>query len=175
MPREILTVQVGQCGNQMALAFWDLLLKEHLTSNTSSFFDESFSSFFKNVDSSSNPVPIYDVKSKKTYQLNKIQNLRARSVIVDTEEGVINQIKKSKLASLFEKKQVCHTCVIPLTKNNFIITYFLNTNQSSSTMYQVQVTTGHTASSNTETTTSSTLKPTSAKKSKCATHCSPSS
>lgn len=117
MPREILTVQVGQCGNQMALAFWDLLLKEHRSAEKGSLFDESFSSFFKNVDSSNNLVPIYKVKSKQAFHLNPIQNLRARSVIVDTEEGVINQIKKSKLGSLFDEKQV-----IFITINNLIQT-----------------------------------------------------
>lgn len=106
MPREILTIQVGQCGNQMALAFWELLLKEHLNSKDSSLFDESFSSFFKNMDSSNKIIPIYQVSAKKNFLLNKIKNIRARTVIVDTEEGVINQLKKSSVGSLFEQKQV---------------------------------------------------------------------
>ncbi len=29
MPREIITLQVGQCGNQIGQQFWDRLLKEH--------------------------------------------------------------------------------------------------------------------------------------------------
>jgi hypothetical protein len=30
MPREIITVQVGQCGNQIGSRFWDVILKEHV-------------------------------------------------------------------------------------------------------------------------------------------------
>jgi tubulin epsilon len=29
MPREIITVQIGQAGNQVGWRFWDLLLREH--------------------------------------------------------------------------------------------------------------------------------------------------
>ena len=29
MPREIITVQVGQCGNQIGRAFWSQALQEH--------------------------------------------------------------------------------------------------------------------------------------------------
>lgn len=31
MPREIVTLQVGQCGNQIGSRLWDLALCEHLT------------------------------------------------------------------------------------------------------------------------------------------------
>lgn len=30
MPREVLTIQVGQCGNQIGHQFWQALLLEHL-------------------------------------------------------------------------------------------------------------------------------------------------
>ena len=29
MPREIITLQVGQCGNQIGRRFWDMALAEH--------------------------------------------------------------------------------------------------------------------------------------------------
>ena len=29
MPRELITLQVGQCGNQIGWRFWDLALREH--------------------------------------------------------------------------------------------------------------------------------------------------
>lgn len=29
MPRELITVQVGQCGNQIGRQFWQLALEEH--------------------------------------------------------------------------------------------------------------------------------------------------
>lgn len=85
MPREIITIQVGQCGNQIGLKFWELALKEHI--NKGLLFDDSMSSFFKN-DSENNKNPI----------------LKARSLVVDTEEGVINQLQKSEIGALFDNK-----------------------------------------------------------------------
>lgn len=29
MPRELITIQVGQCGNQIGRQFWQLALEEH--------------------------------------------------------------------------------------------------------------------------------------------------
>lgn len=29
MPRELITVQIGQCGNQVGCKFWDVALREH--------------------------------------------------------------------------------------------------------------------------------------------------
>ena len=51
MPKEIITIQVGQCGNQIGRAFWEHALQEHATYNTEGFFDEGMSSLFRNVDS----------------------------------------------------------------------------------------------------------------------------
>ena len=48
MPREVVTIQVGQCGNQIGSRFWDLALREHAAHNTG--FDDALSTFFRNVD-----------------------------------------------------------------------------------------------------------------------------
>ena len=50
MPREIVTIQIGQCGNQVGSRFWDLALREHAQQNRRGRFDDSMSSFFRNVD-----------------------------------------------------------------------------------------------------------------------------
>jgi hypothetical protein len=82
MPREIITVQVGQCGNQIGCRFWELALREHALHNPQGIYDEALSrqgpgvlapapsgprqahpshlpaprrSFFRNVDTKSNP------------------------------------------------------------------------------------------------------------------------
>ena len=44
MPREIITIQVGQCGNQIGWRFWDLALREHASRGI--LFDDAMSSFF---------------------------------------------------------------------------------------------------------------------------------
>lgn len=50
MPRELITLQVGQCGNQIAMCFWDLALREHAKFTKDNFYNDALSSFFRNVD-----------------------------------------------------------------------------------------------------------------------------
>lgn len=45
MPRELITIQVGQCGNQIGCRFWDLAVKEHKLHNPSGTYDETISRF----------------------------------------------------------------------------------------------------------------------------------
>jgi tubulin epsilon len=84
MPRELITIQVGQCGNQIGYRFWDLVFREHSQFNKSHIYDDALSSFFRNTDSKSN----HRVGSK-------ITDLKARAIIVDMEEGAISQIMRS--------------------------------------------------------------------------------
>lgn len=86
MPRELITIQVGQCGNQIGYRFWDLAFREHCANSKTKIYDDALSSFFRNTDSKSN----LKVGSK-------ITDLKARTIIVDMEEGVINQMLKSEL------------------------------------------------------------------------------
>lgn len=90
--REIITIQVGQCGNQVGHRFWDLLLNEHRNYSKSPLYDDALSSFFRNVDSKSSNLEVG----------SELQYLKARTVVVDMEEGVINQLIKSKLGDLYE-------------------------------------------------------------------------
>ncbi len=50
MPRELITIQVGQCGNQIAMRFWDLALREHANNLKNDCYNDALSSFFRNVD-----------------------------------------------------------------------------------------------------------------------------
>jgi tubulin epsilon len=86
MPREIISVQVGQCGNQIGMRFWDLALREHASRGV--LFDDSMSSFFKFEENGT-----------------EIPTIKARSLVVDMEEGVINQLLKSDIGELFDDKQ----------------------------------------------------------------------
>ena len=70
---EVVTLQVGQCGNQIAHLFWEQAYREEKESPGSIYFSES--------------------RGRKT----------ARACIVDMEEGVINRLyKTSKLRNLFD-------------------------------------------------------------------------
>ena len=93
-------VQVGQCGNQIGCRFWDLALREYSASNKSGIFDEALSSFFRNVDSKSGrEIPV-------GVGTEKIKGLRARSILVDMEEGVVNDILTGPLKELFDVRQL---------------------------------------------------------------------
>ena len=99
MPRELITIQVGQCGNQVAMRFWDLALQEHARYNKNKIFDDSLSSFFRNVDTRySDPQDLPVGKP--------ITSLRARSVVIDMEEGVVNNMLRSDLGELFDARQI---------------------------------------------------------------------
>jgi tubulin epsilon len=93
MPRELVTIQVGQCGNQIGYKFWELLLSEHSKNNKSGQYDEALSSFFRNVDRDSS-LPIG----------SEITDLKARAVVVDMEEGVTNQLLKSEIGEIFDQR-----------------------------------------------------------------------
>jgi len=84
-----IVVQIGQCGNQIGYQFWDAALKEHTSLGKNALSDESFSSFFDIAD-----------------EEKERGGLKARAVLIDMEEGVVNEImKKSPIASVFNNKQ----------------------------------------------------------------------
>ena len=99
MPREIITVQVGQCGNQIAMRFWDLALREYKLYHQKGIFTDSLSSFFKNLD-------INEGHTKELGIGDAIHTLRARSVVVDMEVGVINNMLRSDIGGLFDSSQI---------------------------------------------------------------------
>lgn len=105
MPRELITVQVGQCGNQIGCKFWELALKEHAAYNPGGLYDDAISSFFKNVDSRFQPPINLPVAHG---QPSLIRNLKARAVVVDMEEGVINNMLKGPLSELFDQQQLLY-------------------------------------------------------------------
>ncbi|XP_066925040.1 tubulin epsilon chain-like [Clytia hemisphaerica] len=86
-----IVVQVGQCGNQIGYRFWDAALREYETYGESQGDPSSSLSFF-----SKTPL---GKKAKK-------QTLKARAVLIDMEEGVINEILSSRLRGLFDNNQL---------------------------------------------------------------------
>jgi tubulin epsilon len=101
MPRELITIQIGQCGNQIGTKFWELALKEFGQYQKTDLYTESLSSFFRNVDTRGGQRAM-DIPYDKGR--GKIASLKARSIIVDMEEGVINQILKSDIGELFDER-----------------------------------------------------------------------
>uniref|UniRef100_A0A8D0BUX2 Tubulin epsilon chain n=1 Tax=Salvator merianae TaxID=96440 RepID=A0A8D0BUX2_SALMN len=92
-------VQVGQCGNQIGCRFWDLALREHAAVNKKGIYDEALSSFFRNVDTRT------DCEDSDVCR-GKICSLKARALLLDMEEGVVNEILQGPLRDVFDSKQL---------------------------------------------------------------------
>jgi tubulin epsilon len=84
--RETVTVQVGQCGNQIGSQFWNMLLHEH--ENTPDT-DDALSAFFRFAPQ----------KDGRTHAM------KARALLIDMECGPLQETMKSSLGSLFDDTQ----------------------------------------------------------------------
>ncbi len=100
--REIITIQVGQCGNQIGREFWGQALKEHVAANPSGSFKAEMSTFFRNVDSRGHVDKELIVGEGTT----PITTLRARAVLVDMEDGVVKETLSGPLGSLFDSRHL---------------------------------------------------------------------
>jgi len=88
MPREIITLQVGQCGNQIGTEFWSKLCSEHGISKSGSF--DGADGFFPGIDR----------KDVFFYQADDNRYI-PRALLLDLEPRVINGIRNSDHKSLF--------------------------------------------------------------------------
>lgn len=91
MPREIISVQVGQCGNQVGSEFWRQLCVEHAIGTDGILQDCA--------------VQGSDRKDVFFYQADDEQYI-PRSVLVDLEPRVINKIHQSDQGGLFNPENV---------------------------------------------------------------------
>ena len=66
-------------------------------------YDDSLSSFFRNVDTPRGGGPIVNLPVGNGK--GPVRTLKARSVLVDMEEGVINNVMRGPLAELFDTVQ----------------------------------------------------------------------
>ena len=95
-----IVVQVGQCGNQIGSQFWAEALKEYSEHDSSGFFSDEISSFFQNVD------PKNDQNLRVAQPPSKIKQLKARAVLIDMEEGVLNSLLNSKIGEIFSNTEM---------------------------------------------------------------------
>ncbi|KAG8344537.1 Tubulin FtsZ family GTPase domain [Trypanosoma vivax] len=86
MPREVVTVQVGQCGNQLGLKWWDVLLQEHKA----------------NSDYVDARDALFDASENAVGAVGKAPSPKARCVAIDMEEGVLKAMLRGPLAKLFD-------------------------------------------------------------------------
>lgn len=91
MPREIITLQIGQCGNQIGMEFWKQLCMEHGI-NSEGMVDE------KSLTGS-------DRKDVFFYQADDGRYI-PRAILVDLEPRVINKIQTSSLSKLYNPENI---------------------------------------------------------------------
>ncbi|KAJ8666464.1 hypothetical protein QAD02_008126 [Eretmocerus hayati] len=131
---QFLTVQVGQCGNQIGSAFWPLVLHEYGVETKASGVDllkfhrshhknskelsDAFSSFFhipksNGYDSSSLFKHISDLETA---------HVKARAVLIDMEDSVVGRFRHGPLRNLFD--QTCTVTNYPGSGNNWAVGYY---------------------------------------------------
>ena len=85
--RETVTIQVGQCGNQIGNQFWATLLREHEQTKDD---DEALSAFFR-----------FSPEKRGSSTLV----MKARALLIDMECGPLQETMRSPLGSLFDDTQ----------------------------------------------------------------------
>ena len=89
MVREIVHVQVGQCGNQIGNAFWDTMSKEHKLAADGKFSGE---------ENEKDRLDKIDVYFKDAGNLRFV----SRAALVDLEPGNLDVIKASPMGKMFK-------------------------------------------------------------------------
>ena len=101
--REILSIHVGQCGNQIADRFWRLVLKEHGLHDSGAVKDTSVVKANTNQE-----VFFHKVRDGKYVP---------RAVLVDLEPGVIARIEDGDMKELFDEGSIIRK--LPGAANNW--------------------------------------------------------
>ena len=94
MPREIITLQVGQCGNQIGGEFWKQLCLEHGISP---------SGILEHPDENINGEHFLTVDDRKDvffYQADD-EHYIPRNLMIDLEPRVVNKLSNGKYRDLF--------------------------------------------------------------------------
>ena len=102
--REILSIHVGQCGNQIADRFWRLILREHGLTEAGTPKDGSTSA----ASNANMEVFFHKVRDGKYIP---------RAILVDLEPGVIARIEGGDMAQLFDESSIIRK--IPGAANNW--------------------------------------------------------
>jgi tubulin epsilon len=109
--REVVSLHVGQCGNQIGSAFWNLLLLEHEKTKDN---DPALSSFFYHEPNNAG------TRTKRGAGNEHV--LKARALLVDMECGPLTETMKGPLGSLFADTQ--YIMDVSGAGNNFAHGYY---------------------------------------------------
>jgi len=107
MVREIVHVQVGQCGNQVGLAFWNAVTKEHKLSSSTMQFQKDGTEKDMDGDGLPDELEKIDVYYRGTSAERQKCKWVPRAVLVDLEPGTMDVIKAQPLGPAFKPDNMC--------------------------------------------------------------------
>jgi len=102
MVREIIHVQVGQCGNQVGNAFWMETVKEHCLSGEGKFDESEASGKDEDGDGLPDELENIDVLFRGTAAEKDKAKWIPRAILVDLEPGTMDVIKNNAIGQLFK-------------------------------------------------------------------------
>jgi len=102
MVREIIHVQVGQCGNQVGCAFFAATFKEHLLDNNGKYDNKGEKVNDADGDGLPDELENIDVYFRPTTEEKKNAKMIPRAVLVDLEPGTMDVIKASAIGPVFK-------------------------------------------------------------------------
>jgi len=94
MPREVIHVQVGQCGNQIGTKFWQTIAQEHGLSPDSTYVGDNAEQLEK-----------IDVYYHETFSERYVP----RACLVDMENSVLNHIRQRTYGDMFNPDNILTT------------------------------------------------------------------
>jgi len=108
MVREIIHVQVGQCGNQVGLAFWNAVTREHnLAESNMKWTAPEKGSADADGDGLPDELEKIDVYFRATSNEPTTTKWVPRAVLVDLEPGTMDVIKAQPLGPAFKPDNLC--------------------------------------------------------------------
>jgi len=107
MVREIVHVQVGQCGNQVGLAFWNAVTKEHKLASDTMMFKAEGNENDADGDGLPDELEKIDVYYRGTSEERAKCKWVPRAVLVDLEPGTMDVIKAQVLGPAFKPDNMC--------------------------------------------------------------------
>jgi len=102
MVREIIHVQVGQCGNQVGCAFFSAMFKEHCLNNDGKYSKPESEQTDADGDGLPDELENIDVYFRGTTEEKKNAKWIPRGVLVDLEPGTMDVIKASSIGPVFK-------------------------------------------------------------------------
>jgi len=107
MVREIVHVQVGQCGNQVGMAFWGAVTLEHDLKVKTMKWDPEATGQDADGDGLADALEKIDVYYRGTSDERTTCKWVPRAVLVDLEPGTMDVIKAQPLGPAFKPDNLC--------------------------------------------------------------------